>query len=530
MKKHVVLLSSAAAAPTLELIESLSSSGIAVRIEGLHDSDLHGEELSQTVADSPFADPIAILYEIAPNTATEELRAVIKLANAKWPGVSIVASRLASEKAGALNSIPRDPALKRLGFRTVAERPAQLAALLRQVEEGPGTGELKLPPEFKSPPDSRAFSLPASVRGENLRGALTLLSSLHLASNQKEAGQSALAGIARLVAAGRWAIFVTAQTGVDALSFEPLVARSISDGASLRFDEDWRRELISDAEISNESESKSARIAATRIETTRKIERGRRVIAVPLVSGERVLGVLEGVRDGAGARQFSATETLLLAALAIPIAAALANSVRIAEAERLSLTDDLTKLHNARYLRQFLVNEIKRARRYKSNVAALFLDLDDFKRVNDLHGHLVGSHALMEVASVILPSVRDTDCVVRYGGDEFVIILPETGIDEAVQVADRIRAKIEQHHFTGGRRLKVPLTASFGIAVFPQHALSPQQLIDCADTAMYGAKAADKNCIRVIAGPSDAAPDEVSNPSRVGISQFQRFPDEKLIS
>jgi diguanylate cyclase (GGDEF)-like protein len=531
MKKHVVLLSSAAAAPTLDLIESLSSSGIAVRIEGLHDSDLHGEELSPAVADSPFDDPIAILYEIAPETSVEELRAVIELANAKWPGVSVVASRRSSEKTGALNSVPRDPALKRLGFRTVAERPAQLAALLRQVEEGPGTGELKLPPEFKSPPDSRAFSLPASVRGENLRGALTLLSSLHLASNQKEAGQSALAGIARLVPASRWAIFVTAQTGgVDALSFEPLVARSISDGASLRFDEDWRRELISDAEISNEPESKSARIAATRIETIRKIERGRRVIATPLVSGERVLGVLEGVRDGAGARQFSATETLLLAALAIPIAAALANSVRIAEAERLSLTDDLTKLHNARYLRQFLVNEIKRARRYKTKVAALFLDLDDFKRVNDLHGHLAGSHALMEVASVILPSVRDTDCVVRYGGDEFVIILPETGIDEAVQVADRIRAKIEQHHFTGGRRLKVPLTASFGIAVFPQHALSPQQLIDCADTAMYGAKAADKNCIRVIAGPSDAAPDEVPNPSRVGISQFQRFPNEKLIS
>jgi len=358
-----------------------------------------------------------------------------------------------------------------------------------------------------------------------------LLSSLHLASNQKEAGQSALAGIARLVAASRWAIFVTAQTGgVYALSFEPLVARSNSGGVSLRFDEDWRRELLSDPEIPSEPESKSARTAATRNETIRQIERGRRVIAVPLVSGERVLGVLEGVRDGAGARQFSATETKLLAALAIPVAAALANSVRIAEAERLSLTDDLTKLHNARYLRQFLVNEIKRARRYKTNVAALFLDLDDFKRVNDLHGHLAGSHALMEVASVILPSVRDTDCVVRYGGDEFVIVLPETGSDEAVQVADRIRAKIEQHQFTGGRRLKISLTASFGIAVFPEHALSPQQLIDCADTAMYRAKAADKNCIRVIAGPSEATPAEVPSPAPAGISQFQRFPDEKLIS
>ena len=152
MKKHVVLLSSAAAAPTLELIESLSSSGIAVRIEGLH-SELQGEEFSWAAADFPLADPIAILYEIAPDTAVEELSAVIKLSNAKWPGVSIVASRRSSE-----NPAPRDPALKRLGFRAVAERPAQLAALLRQVEEGPGTGELKLRPEFKSSPDSRTFS------------------------------------------------------------------------------------------------------------------------------------------------------------------------------------------------------------------------------------------------------------------------------------------------------------------------------------------------------------------------------------
>jgi diguanylate cyclase (GGDEF)-like protein len=527
MKKQVVLLSRAEAAPTKELIESLSSSGIGVRIEGLHHSELYGEKLSSAAENFPFIDFIAILYEIAPNTGVEELRAVIKLANAKWPHVSVVASRRWSERSGALNSAPRDATLKRLGFRAVADRPAQLAALLRQVEEGPGTGELNLPPEFRSPLDSRAFSLPASVHGKQLRGALALLSSLHLASNQKEAGQAALAGIARLVAASRWAIFVTAPAGgVDSLNFEPLVGRSISDGAPLRFDQGWRHELLSDPEIPGEPESKSARAAATRIETIRRIEHGQRVIALPLVSGERVLGVLEGVRAGAGARQFTTTETSLLAALAIPIASALANSVRIAEAERLSLTDDLTKLHNARYLRQFLVNEIKRARRYKSSVAALFLDLDDFKRVNDVHGHLVGSHALMEVASVILPSVRDTDCVVRYGGDEFVVILPETGIDEAVQVADRIRARIEQHQFAGGRRLRVSLTASFGIAVFPQHALSPQQLIACADTAMYMAKAADKNCVRVIAGPSDAVPDEVP----VGISQFQRIPDEKLIS
>jgi diguanylate cyclase (GGDEF)-like protein len=133
-------------------------------------------------------------------------------------------------------------------------------------------------------------------------------------------------------------------------------------------------------------------------------------------------------------------------------------------------------------------------------VAALFLDLDDFKRINDEHGHLVGSHVLMEMATVILSSVRDTDAVARYGGDEFVIVLPDTGTELAGAVAERIRRKISRHSFTGGRRLQLSLTGSFGVAAFPLHASSPQQLVACADNAMYEAKAANKNCIRFAAG------------------------------
>jgi diguanylate cyclase (GGDEF)-like protein len=208
---------------------------------------------------------------------------------------------------------------------------------------------------------------------------------------------------------------------------------------------------------------------------------------------------------------FRKSEVAILDALAPPVASALANAVRIGEAERLSQTDDLTKLHNARYLRQFLLNEIRRARRYGSNVAALFLDLDDFKRVNDAHGHLAGSHVLMEMAAVMLSSIRDTDAVARYGGDEFVIVLPDTQIELAGTVAERIREKIARHYFTAGRNLKLSLTASFGVAAFPVHASSPQQLIACADTAMYEAKAANKNCVRFSALRTRGAvdPDQV---------------------
>jgi len=438
---------------------------------------------------------------------------------------------MAGPRAAGRSSAPDNQSLKSAGFRAIADSPPQLPALLRQVEDVVGTGELRLPEGFKSAPDSGAFMLPNSVRGQNLRGAFTLLASLHLASDQKEACQAALAGVARLVSAERWSIFlVTQSNSTDEAKLEPLAGRNFDDAAQLLFDQKWQRELSDDVQPPDGPESKAALEAANRIEVIKNTEGGRRVVALPLVSGERVMGVLEGQRIRSGARSFSRSETALLTALTIPIASALSNSVRIAEAERLSLTDDLTRLHNARYLRQFLVNEIKRARRYRSNVAALFLDLDDFKQINDLHGHLAGSHALIEVAAVVLPSVRDTDCVVRYGGDEFVMILPETDIDEAIQVAERIRAKIEAHQFSGGRRLRFSLTASFGVAVFPIHALSPQQLIACADRAMYQAKAARKNCVRVTADQETTPKHDRPGPASVASIQFQRIPDEKLIS
>jgi diguanylate cyclase (GGDEF)-like protein len=522
MKKHVILIADLRSEFACELNEFLHSAGIAVSTyqfrEPIESRDLRANENTN-------ASTVAVVCEVPRHHETAKLYALIDWANKQWAGIPTVACL----NAGNPRRARLKHQLKRVGFRAVAESPAQLPALLREVEENPGTDDMPEPLIFS--PDENAFALPKATRTQTIRDAFVLIAALHLASNQKEAASIAVDGIARLVFADRWSIFVGDQKSASN-DFEPeLLATQPSLGGKVEVFENQKL-FDSPAGLfpAGASPTILAREALLRVEPLKKANGGNWIAALPLVSGDRVYGVLEGIRRRPEDRSFTRSEIALLNAMTTPIAAALSNSARIAEAERLSLTDELTRLHNARYLRQFLVNEMKRARRFGSKIAALFLDLDDFKTINDLHGHLVGSHALMEIAGVILPSVRDTDCVVRYGGDEFVIILPETAVHEAVRVADRIRTKIERHKFTGGRRLQIRLTSSIGLAVFPDDALSPHQLIACADSAMYAAKAANKNCVRV-AKPVDLAlsAGRVAEESLDG-AQFQRIPDQKFIS
>jgi len=345
--------------------------------------------------------------------------------------------------------------------------------------------------------------LPDNLSVAHLRGAFEAVASLHFVSDQKSAAQTALAGLAPLVRADRWTIYLAGlERGQLEARFEPLAVRGLTESERALPEGDWQLALHSDSlMLLTGTESQAARDAFATNETLRETDGERRILAVPLVNGERVVAVLEAVREGSAARDFAANDATLLSALALPLSAALANSVRIAEAEKLSQTDDLTKLHNARFLRQYLIAEVKRARRYGSTVTVLFFDLDDFKEINDHYGHLAGSHVLMEMATVILTGVRDTDVVARYGGDEFVVILPETNLEMVAGVAERMREKIAAHIFTGGRGLRLRLTASFGVAAFPEHSQSPQQLIADADAAMYEAKAAHKNCVRFASKP-----------------------------
>ena len=169
MNKQVILLTDAETAPAMELFESLNSAGISVL-----SYDLNATRAMDEVCPESWSHPLAVLYEIPTQANSKHLSLVVSQARSVWPGTSIVACRRqpATPLAGFR---PDNQALKRLGFRAVADSPPQLPALLRQVEDVVGTGELKLPEGFKPIPDSRAFTLPNSIRSQHLRGAFALL-------------------------------------------------------------------------------------------------------------------------------------------------------------------------------------------------------------------------------------------------------------------------------------------------------------------------------------------------------------------
>ena len=182
------------------------------------------------------------------------------------------------------------------------------------------------------------------------------------------------------------------------------------------------------------------------------------------------------------------------------------------ELERLSISDGLTGLYNHKHIHQELWEEFERVQRTAEPLAVAMMDLDHFKKVNDTYGHQAGDAVLREFARILRDTAREIDKLGRYGGEEFMAILPESDLDAATVFAERVREAVETHPFDVGLTAPIRLTLSAGIATYPNTNIeNPDLLVDWADRALYAAKKGGRN--RVVRAPDVGPPGFESEPT-----------------
>jgi diguanylate cyclase (GGDEF)-like protein len=223
----------------------------------------------------------------------------------------------------------------------------------------------------------------------------------------------------------------------------------------------------------------------------------RSILCVPLISRNRLLGVVELINRKSTDLGFSREDLKTLIALLGPISVSLHNALLFKEIGSLAVTDDLTRLHNSRYVNNFVETLIQRTRKKNGQFSVIFLDVDGMKTVVDRYGHLIGGRTLVEIGKIISRSTRKKDKISRYGGDEFIVILPNAGAAEAVSAAEKIRVAIQDYDFMQALQKEIRLSASFGVAVFPDHGETVTELIQKADQAMYRVKYSGKNAVQL---------------------------------
>jgi diguanylate cyclase (GGDEF)-like protein len=222
----------------------------------------------------------------------------------------------------------------------------------------------------------------------------------------------------------------------------------------------------------------------------------RSVVCVPIKGKEKILGVIELV-NCLGRESFRREDIPILKSLADYAAIALENARYIQRIHELTITDDCTALYNARHLNFVLDAEIYRSTRYGYEFSVIFLDLDHFKQVNDTYGHLVGSKLLWMIGDLIKGHLRLIDYAFRYGGDEFVVLLPQTSKQNSLMVVRRLKDLLNSRTFFTDEGLNIKVTASFGVASFPGDGRTRRELLRMADEAMYLVKNTTRNSIAV---------------------------------
>jgi diguanylate cyclase (GGDEF)-like protein len=220
----------------------------------------------------------------------------------------------------------------------------------------------------------------------------------------------------------------------------------------------------------------------------------RSIVCVPIKAHDHVLGVIELINTD-GKPSFGNDDIPILKSLADYAAIALENARYVQRIHELTITDDCTALYNARHLSFVLDTEIYRSNRYGYEFSVIFIDLDHFKQVNDVHGHLVGSKLLWMIGDSIKAHMRMIDYAFRYGGDEFVVLLPQTSKQNALMVVRRLRELMMNRVFFADEKMDIKITASFGVASYPVDGHTRKDLLRKADEAMYLVKNSTRNNI-----------------------------------
>jgi diguanylate cyclase (GGDEF)-like protein len=210
---------------------------------------------------------------------------------------------------------------------------------------------------------------------------------------------------------------------------------------------------------------------------------------MPMIARGEVVGLLQIFASGADAVEQLESIMHLCTALTDGMSLALANMALREKLRNQALRDPLTGLYNRRYMEDSLQRFVRLAERENREISLLMIDLDHFKRLNDEHGHAFGDQVLRDSAMALLSSLRETDIVCRYGGEELVVILPDCPFERAIDKAENLRLKIEELSKTHGAEI----SASFGVSSLPHTAASVPDLLASADAALYKAKQAGRN-------------------------------------
>jgi diguanylate cyclase (GGDEF)-like protein len=263
---------------------------------------------------------------------------------------------------------------------------------------------------------------------------------------------------------------------------------TVGEGARLSWSGPWGRALeAGKTQVENDT--------ASTPDSGLYLESGSRM-CIPLVSFGQTLGVLVLDSDQRGA--FNANDIQPLESVADIVSTAIQNAHYIDRVKQLAYLDGLTGIFNRRFFELRMAEEIERARRFNTGMGVIMIDIDQFKRLNDEFGHLLGDEVLRQVSSLLHQQLRKIDVVCRYGGEEFSILLSQTSPQHSLAVAEKLRRMVERWQFPGVPR---PVTISAGTANYPDHGTTRDDLVKAADAGLYAAKQAGRNRVCLAPGP-----------------------------